>query len=651
MPSLILGTAGHIDHGKTALVHALTGIDTDRLCEEKERGITIDLGFAELSDGVRHMGVVDVPGHEGFIRNMVAGATGMDVVLLVIAADEGVMPQTREHLDIVTLLGVERLVVALTKADLVDEEWLEMVREEVQGLLAGGPYEGAPILPTSVRTGVGVEALARTLLATAEQGSERDSTDPARLPVDRVFTVHGTGTVVTGTLRSGRLRIGDRVRVIPGELVARVRGLQVHGREVEEARVGERTAVALAGAGTDRQTLTRGQAVISGPGWAPASMLTARLRVLPGAGWRIERGQRVRVHLGTAEVMARCAVLEAEALEPGDEGWVQLRLEEPVPARARDAFVVRSFSPVTTIGGGRVAELHPPRRGSLGAEDARRLVLMLEGAPATAVGAALELAGPGGVAREALPVLTGLTPGEVASALGEPPAGGGAAPYACGDLLLAGGYAERARGALLAAVEAQHRNEPLRPGIAAEALRATLSYGSPPALADRLLEELVASGVLEVRSGIVSRRGFSPLLSPEQERAQGALRDLYREAGLAPPSVEELPEPLRGRTDLWPLLRLLESESALTSLDHGLFVWREELDRAARAVTRQLGGRKGLGPADFREILPVTRKHLLPLLAYFDWTGVTVRRESGREVPEPAGTGNAGRTETRESEA
>ena len=335
MPSLILGTAGHIDHGKTALVHALTGIDTDRLREEKERGITIDLGFAELSDGVRHMGVVDVPGHEGFIRNMVAGATGMDVVLLVIAADEGVMPQTREHLDIVTLLGVERLVVALTKADLVDEEWLEMVREEVQGLLAGGPYEGATILPTSVRTGAGVEALARTLLATAEQGSERDSTDPARLPVDRVFTVHGTGTVVTGTLRSGRLRIGDRVRVIPGELVARVRGLQVHGREVEEARLGERTAVALAGAGTDRQTLARGQAVISGPGWAPASMLTARLRVLQGAGWRIARGQRVRVHLGTAEVMARCAVLEAEALEPGDEGWVQLRLEEPVPARAR----------------------------------------------------------------------------------------------------------------------------------------------------------------------------------------------------------------------------------------------------------------------------------------------------------------------------
>jgi selenocysteine-specific elongation factor len=482
---LVLGTAGHIDHGKTALVYALTGVDTDRLKEEKDRGITIDLGFAELTDGTRRMGVVDVPGHEGFIRNMVAGATGMDLVMLVVAADEGLMPQTREHIHIVTLLGVERLVVALTKIDLVEEEWLDLIREDVTSLLQDGPYHGAPIVPTSARTGEGIELLSSTLFAAAEGGVDPDPGDPARLPLDRVFTVHGTGTVVTGTLRSGRLGVGDRVRILPGEIVGRVRGLQVHGREVEEVRAGDRTAVALSGSGLDRHDLARGQALVAGEGWAESAMLTARIDVLPETGWRVEAGQRVRVHLGTAEVMARCAVLQGEAVEPGEAGWVQLRMEGPVLARARDAFVLRSFSPMTTIAGGRVAEIVPPRRSSLRDADVVRLGALLNGTPTRAVASLLELDGAAGVPDDALPVRTGLSPGAIVGVLADLT---GAGARVCGGVVLAAEQVARARAAMLEVVDAYHRDEPLRLGVGAEALRVSLAHDSPASLADQLLE-------------------------------------------------------------------------------------------------------------------------------------------------------------------
>ena len=637
MRRLVLGTAGHIDHGKTALVHALTGVDTDRLKEEKDRGITIDLGFAELTHGTKRMGVVDVPGHEGFIRNMVAGATGIDLVLLVVAADEGLMPQTREHVDIVTLLGVERLVVALTKVDLVEEEWLDLVSEDVASLLEDGPYDGAPIVPTSSRTGEGIELLTHTLFTAAEDGLEPDPLDPARLPLDRVFTVHGTGTVVTGTLRSGNLSVGDRVRILPGGVAGRVRGLQVHGREVDDVRAGERTAVALSGPGLNRHALARGQALVTGEGWTEVSMLTARIHVLPATGWHVEAGQRVRVHLGTAEVMARCAVLRGEAVEPGEEGWVQLRMEGPVLARARDAFVLRSFSPMTTIAGGRAAEVAPPRRNSLSDADVVRLEGLLSGPPTRAVASLLELAGSTGVPEDALPVRTGLAPEAIAGALAELTAAGA---RLCGGAVLAAEEVARARAAMLKAVDAHHQDEPLRPGVGAEILRASLDRGAPAALADQLLEELTQEGEVKVQSGTVSRTAFIPELTPDQEAAREALRTLYREAGITPPTVDELPEGLRRRTDLWPLLHLLEGEGTLTSLDNGMFAWRAAVDVAIHDVEVSMSGRKGLGPTDFRDVLPVTRKHLMPLLAHFDIRGVTVRRGEGREVPERSSTGD-----------
>ncbi len=622
----ILGTAGHIDHGKTALIGALTGVDTDRLREEKERGITIDLGFAPLPlpDGTR-LGVVDVPGHEGFVRNMVAGATGVDLVLLVVAADEGVMPQTREHLAIVDLLGVERMVVALTKADLVEDEWLELVREEVRETLAPTPFRDAPLVATSVEDGRGLDEL-RTALenATAPDGVEAAAVgDLVRLPIDRVFTVRGTGTVVTGTLWSGRLREGDQVRILPAGLEPRVRGVQVHGEDVPEAFAGERTAVALAGPGIKKDALSRGDTLVSDEEWRPSSMLTVRLRVLADPGWSIERGQRVRVHLGTAEVMARCAPLEDEVLLPGREGWVQLRLESPVVARARDHLVVRAYSPVTTIAGGRVAEPFPPRRTRLSDEERGAVSAVLDGGPEEAVEGVLRLAGWSGVSAALLPVACGRAPSAISGVLSERPGG---------SRLLDPARAVVARERLLEAVDAWHESEPLRPGIPLERLRTAVPAPVPDEVVEAWIAELEAEGEVRVEENVAFRPGFHITLSREQEGVRERIRAVYLDAGLQPPRVDELPDAVADRPDLWPILKLLESDGDLVRLEEDLWVAGAELSGAARRTVELLGGREGLGPADFRPVLGVTRKHLLPILGHFDRIGITVRGGEGRRV-------------------
>ncbi|MEJ2504570.1 MAG: GTP-binding protein, partial [Gemmatimonadota bacterium] len=317
-------------------------------------------------DGVR-LGIVDVPGHEDFIRNMLAGATGIDVLLLVVAADEGVMPQTREHAAIAQLLGVERAVVALTKADLVGDDWLGLVHDDVAGFLDGTPFASATVVPTSTVTGRGIDEL-RAALAAALGESDGAADDLFRMPVDRAFTVRGTGTVITGTVWSGTLTDDATVRLLPDGPECRVRGLQVHGAGVAALSPGERGAIALVG--VDRDEAARGMTAVVDPSWEPTDRITARLQVLPGPQWTVEPHQRVRVHLGTAEVMARVVLLDRETLAPGQQGWVQLRLETPLLARGRDRFVIRSYSPVTTIGGGVVAEPIARRRARIDAETA-----------------------------------------------------------------------------------------------------------------------------------------------------------------------------------------------------------------------------------------------------------------------------------------
>ncbi len=636
---LILGTAGHIDHGKTALVKALTGVDTDRLQEEKARGITIDLGFAELipQKGL-HLGIVDVPGHEGFIRNMLAGATGMDLVLMVVAADEGMMPQTREHLDIVRLLGVDQMVVALTKADLVEEEWLALVEEEVFEALAETPFAGAPVVSTSTVTGQGKDELVEALGGVAQRVGERSSKDVARLPIDRAFTVKGTGTVVTGTLWSGTLSMGDSVVLQPSGISGRIRGLQVHGVQVERAEAGERTAVALTGSDIDLETVERGQVLVLEAGWSPTSMLTVALTVLPKTGWTVKHGQRVRVHLGTSEVMARVVTLEGAEVAPGGSGWVQLRLEKPLLARTRDRLVIRSYSPVTTIGGGIVAEAVAPKRKKLRPGEADALSVVIHGEVPESLKALLTLVAWRGVVVTETPVHTGLSQDVIR--LAKPVVLASGAREASGELY-GSEVVDAARTVLEDAVDAFHRDQPLRPGIAVELLRQKLPTRDEARLADLLLEEAGASDRIVVQGGLVSRPGYEPSFTPEQTALREGLLELYRQAGLAPPTVGELPGAQRDSPDLWPVLKLLEREGKLVNLDEDFFADAEIILEARHEVKKQLMGAKGLGPADFREVLSVTRKHLIPILSYFDRTGLTVRQGDGREVVAQGGRGSA----------
>ncbi len=616
---LILGTAGHIDHGKTTLIRALTGTDTDRLPEEKRRGITIEPGFAELPVGEdTTLGVVDVPGHEAFIRQMLAGATGIDLVMLVVAADEGVMPQTREHLAIVELLGVRGAVVALTKCDAVEPAWLELVIEDLREQLSSTPFAEATIVPCSGRTGEGLDELRSALDAAASAVPDRAGDDLFRMPVDRSFTVRGTGTVVTGTVWSGRVPADGTLRLLPADRAVRVRGVQVHGREREDARAGERAALALAG--VDRAEVRRGDILVNAAGWGPSRMLTARVRLLAATDWRLRHRQRVRVHLGTAEVLARVALLDAAEAEPGIVSWAQLRLEEPLVARAGDRFVLRSYSPVTTIGGGIVAEPRPPKRKRLEPGVAESLRAILDEPADAALEALLRLRGWRGVERDSLPVLL-------------PAAGSIASTEPAGQRLFAPEVVDRARRRVLSAVRDLLDSRPLQPAAPWEVARRSVPAQAAPELAERAIAELVREGALEARDEGLAPPDHAPAPSPDQAVACEALLSALDRGGLAPPTIPELEPTLRARADLEELIAFLLRRGDVTRLGPDLLVATPVLERAVAVLRERLGGRAQLSPADFRAVFPeLTRKYLIPLLEHLDARGVTRRAGEGREV-------------------
>ncbi len=632
--NLILGTAGHIDHGKTALVRALTGVDTDRLAEEKQRGITIELGFARYAPAADcAFGIVDVPGHEGFVRTMVAGATGMDVVLLVVAADEGVMPQTREHMAIVTMLGVAAMVVAITKADLVDEEWLELVREDVQELLEGTPYEDAEVVPTSVHDPASLEVLAQSLVRSGTSARERTSEDLFRLPVDRVFAVEGAGTVVTGTLWSGRLARGGVVRILPGGGDARVRAVQVHGTQVDQAVAGQRTALALTGVAVRRGMIARGDVLVSDPAWRPSMMLTVQLTALAGSGWGLEAGQRVRVHLGTVEVMARLALFGAAEVRPGEPSFAQLRLEAAVVARSGDRFVIRSYSPVTTIAGGVVLEPSPPKRKRLADGEGAALEAIARGGGHALRGAAA-LAGWAGLDAAAIGVAAGWR-GPHPSFAHDPREGGAAGdgPTPVGPALYDPAIVAAGEDLILDALGAYHDSHSLEAGAPLEVLRTALPSRARRGLADGLAARLTAAGRVVVEGRLARLPGHEAVPSAAEEELAARIMAHLAEAGLQGPATAELAAALSlPPAALGPVLGFLAAKGRVRLVGDAFWVAAAELKRAAQRVVEELGGREGLGPADFREVLPVTRKHLIPLLGHLDAEGVTHRVDGARTV-------------------
>jgi selenocysteine-specific elongation factor len=610
---MILGTAGHIDHGKTALVRALTGVDTDRLPEEKRRGITIDLGFAPLRlDGVGTLGVVDVPGHEAFVRTMVAGATGMDLALLVVAADEGVMPQTREHLAILRLLGVRAGVVALTKRDLVDDEWLALVREDLRSALSGGPLADAEIVAVSSVTGEGMDELREALVRAARAVPARRSEDLFRMPIDRAFTIRGTGTVVTGTVWSGTLARDATLRLYPSGEAVRVRALQAHGHAVESITAGDRGAVALAGVELSR--VGRGAVLVSGDAWRPTTVLRADVALLPDASRTFGPRSRLRLHLGTNEVGARVVPLGdplgAEAPRP-----VRLVVDEPIVSRAGDRFVLRGGSPLETVGGGIVTDpLAPPR--------ARALVLV-HSSPSAALAHFLHEVGYAGVDVRQLPVRLGVATEVLDDLVNR------AGAWRVGDLLFAPTVRDAIGAQIVGTLGERHAAEPLSTGAPRQWLRTRIR--APEAAVDAAIDALVRTGRVVVDQGEARLAEHAPQLTERQRAVADDLTRRIAAAGAEPPSLEELAESMRQpQAELAAISRVLIREGALVAVEPNRhFAAASVAELTDRLAAGMVPGVE-YGPAELREFLGLTRKFLIPFLEYCDREGITIRNQAGR---------------------
>jgi selenocysteine-specific elongation factor len=609
----VVGTAGHIDHGKTALVKALTGVDTDRWEEEKRRGITIDLGFAPLPlPGGVQASVVDVPGHEGFVKNMLAGATGIDVALLIIAADEGIMPQTKEHLAIVELLGVRRGIPVLTKRDLVDDEWLALVRTEVAERLSHSRVRWHAPLAVSALKGDGLEDLKEALSRLAEDLPERAVDDFFRLPIDRVFALAGAGTVVTGSTWSGTVAAGASVRLLPLDRDVRVRSIQVHSQDADQVGPGRRTALALVGVA--KEEIDRGHVAVTGTGWAATSTLDVALELLPTAKKPLAVRTRIRVHLGTAEVLGRVA--QVRAIAPGETSVARLLLERPLVARGGDRFVIRSFSPVTTIGGGVVIDPFPPKRPRVSERG-----LATSQPPAERLGRFVEETGLAGLRVGDIAVRVGVLASDVAATI----AAAGKGILSVGEVLVARRAIVAEVDRLAAVVAAHHDQHPLDAGLSLQALRAGVIAPAP--VLDLLVEHGVKKQAWELAEGGAVVR--TPGWRPQAGDAGGRLAQRLAEARWQLPTVSELQREFSD-SSVPALLAHLAREGSVERVDQERYALKQALEEFRRAVEETLRELGAATPAQFRDRLGLTRKYLIPLLEWADRRGITSRKGDTR---------------------
>ena len=658
MRHVVVGTAGHIDHGKSALVRALTGTDPDRLKEEQARGITVDLGFAHFEAGGVRYAFVDVPGHERFVRNMLAGAGGFDVVLLVVAADESVMPQTREHFEICRLLGIETAVVALSRSDLVeDPDLIELAGLEVRDLLAGSAFAAAPVVPVSSLTGAGLDDLRAALAEAAAAAPARDPEGLFRLPVDRVFSVRGFGAVVTGTLVSGQVSVGAEVEILPGGDRARVRGLEVHGAAAESASAGERVALNLAG--VRRERIERGCVVGFPGGLGAGRMLDARLEALADLGAPIADEDRVHVHIGAATALARVRLLGgAESLEPGENALVQLRLESPLAALRGDRFILRRYSPVVTIGGGTVVDAAPPKRSPRSGAARDAVAALAAGDDREAALRFLGEAGLRGATRAALAQRLG-RPGAAVARLEASLREAGEIVVASGRAgsearLLAAECARALEERLLARLAAFEEANRLRPGMPVEELRE--HAGVPAAVADGALLRLEAAGRIRRDRDTVATAGRSVRLTPAEQGILDGLAELLDEGGLAPPTLSEAGRSLSAAPPLVEAMRrLLAHAGRAVIVTPDLSFSVAALDSLKQAVRERRQSNPEISVGWFKERFGLSRKHAIPLLEWLDRERVTVRVGDVRRIrpapPSGEGTPAAASPARRSAEA
>ena len=623
MAHIIIGTAGHIDHGKSALVKALTGTDPDRLAEEQERGMTIDLGFAFLTDNIAF---IDVPGHEKFIKNMVAGVSTVNAAMLVIAADDGVMPQTREHLDILSLLQVEQGLIAVTKIDLVEAEWLEMVIEDIRDLVKGTFLEGAPIHRVSSVTGEGIEELRQALIEMAGRIRARQDRGVFWMPIDRSFTIKGFGTVVTGSVLSGTVTPGDTLEVLPQKRTVKVRGIQKHGKPAAEATLGDRAALNLTNIGKDE--IHRGDVIATANYFAPSSLLDAKFHLLASARKSMKNRTRVRLHLGTSEIMARVKILGQEKIEPGESAFVQLILEEEAVAMRHDPFVVRQYSPPITIGGGVILETNAAPHKRFDDKVLHHLKNIETQNPEEIVSAALLSSPYAEIGVQELAQTTGMDIAQVTEVLQE---------LEKRNIVMRSGTTkapkyfhpinyEKLKNKIQSVLKDFHTREPLRPGMSKAELKAQVSPKISNTIFEKALSDLKAEGLVAEQLQWIKLHSHQIQLSPEDEKLARSILDLLSADPFSTPSDKEMADRLKQPiSNIQRVLGALQGLGDILRMEGNIYFTVRSIDEAKKQLLKFAEKKEEISVSEFRELLATTRKYAMAILGYFDQIGLTER--------------------------
>ncbi len=627
MKHLIIGTAGHIDHGKTTLIKALTGRETDRLKEEKDRGISIELGFTyfDLPNGQR-AGIIDVPGHEKFIRNMLAGVVGIDIVMLVVAGDEGIMPQTSEHLAILDMAGVKKGFVVITKADMVEEEWIELVKEEVQEAVAGTFLEGSQIIPVSSTKMIGIDDVIKVIQDMSGEIEDRNVNDMPRLPIDRVFTISGFGTVVTGTLLAGKFSVGDDVQLYPSGIKSRIRSIQVHDQDAKEAFGGQRVAMNLAGVKKDE--IDRGNVVAPLNAMTNTMMIDVKVKLLKSLDRGIDNRTRLKLYLGTEEILCRIVLLDKELLEPGDEAYAQLRLESETVAKRGDRFILRFYSPMFTIGGGEILEPNPAKRKRFDDEDIEELRIKDEGDFGDIVEHIIldkaklylsvkELARDTSMLEESIiQEIRSLKEQERISV------------YELSKDIYPihinhSKYLVESMGKVL---QVFHSKYPLRTGASKEEMRSRFLQKAKPKLAESIIDDLIERGHFKQDKNLISLQDFKPEYTIEQLKIKDDILGIFKSEVYMPPKKEDLLKTDLGKNEeIEEIIMDMLGRQELLKLNDDLFLLPEHLDKAKIELVNFIEKNGGITVAEYRDLLNTNRKHAIGMLEYFDQIKVTKR--------------------------
>ncbi|WIF94444.1 selenocysteine-specific translation elongation factor [Caminicella sporogenes] len=628
MKNIIIGTAGHIDHGKTTLIKALTGIETDRLKEEKKRGITIDLGFAffKLPNG-RRAGIVDVPGHERFIKNMLAGASGIDLVLFVIAADEGVMPQTQEHLDILSYLDVKKGIIVLTKCDLVDEEWIKLVAEDIKERVKGTFLEDAPIVEVSSINGKGLDKLKSIIMEMTEEVEEKKCNVPCRLPIDRIFTLSGFGTVVTGTLIEGVIEEKQIVYIYPKGLEAKVRSIQVHGESVNKAYAGQRVAVNLTG--IKKEDIDRGD-VLAAPNSMKSSMIIdVKLNLLKTSNRKVENWNRLRLYHGTKEVLCRVVLLDRDELYPGESCFAQLRLEEEISSKYGDKFVVRYYSPLETIGGGVILDPNPPKHKRFREEIISELESKSKGNKENIIEKIILKFSDKYPDIDFISIQSGISKNEIENIIDKLVKDELVIKFS-ENTFVHRDYINNLEEKLIKLLNDYHSKNPLKPGLSKEEVRSRLFSNIKGKLFDEIINYYSNLGTVKVVNKYISLKEFNIELSESQKALKDKILKIYLENKFKTPTIDEIFKMLNIQGKDRDIIDLLINMGLLIKISDNIILHVDNYNYAKDTLKEFLVKNKEITLGQFRDLLNTSRKYAIPLLEYFDYIKFTKRVEDKR---------------------